>query len=223
MIQYKEKAKKMGEDVRAGLLTYPVLMAADILLYQVGFIRHLRPIAFLGGSRSCRRRSKTAFGINTRHCRTCELSLRGKEMEETWRQRRTNFQNTGTVYWSHWSTRHVFNRKPTIETFVFIVFRTERKKCRNRTKTKDLEFSFWIHPMSSNRKSNDAKPTLFKVPFEWCDFRLTLLHRLGLEFANPERPECDNLLGIYELVTGRSRVAPSPLFLSSNLLSGSHS
>ena len=35
MIQYKEKAKKQGEDVRAGLLSYPVLQAADILLYQV--------------------------------------------------------------------------------------------------------------------------------------------------------------------------------------------
>ena len=28
-------APLQGEDVRAGLLTYPVLMAADILLYQV--------------------------------------------------------------------------------------------------------------------------------------------------------------------------------------------
>jgi hypothetical protein len=36
MIQFKEKARKQGEDVRAGLMTYPVLMAADILLYQVG-------------------------------------------------------------------------------------------------------------------------------------------------------------------------------------------
>lgn len=35
MIQFKEKSRKQGEDVRAGLLTYPVLMAADILLYQV--------------------------------------------------------------------------------------------------------------------------------------------------------------------------------------------
>jgi tryptophanyl-tRNA synthetase len=35
MIQFKEKARKQGEDVRAGLMTYPVLMAADILLYQV--------------------------------------------------------------------------------------------------------------------------------------------------------------------------------------------
>lgn len=28
--------RPQGEDVRAGLMTYPVLMAADILLYQVG-------------------------------------------------------------------------------------------------------------------------------------------------------------------------------------------
>lgn len=35
MIQYKEKSRKAGnEEVGTGLLTYPVLMAADILLYQ---------------------------------------------------------------------------------------------------------------------------------------------------------------------------------------------
>lgn len=34
MIQFKEKALKQGEDVGVGLLDYPVLMAADILLYQ---------------------------------------------------------------------------------------------------------------------------------------------------------------------------------------------
>ncbi|OKH32818.1 tryptophan--tRNA ligase [[Phormidium ambiguum] IAM M-71] len=34
MIQFKEKAVKQGENVNAGLLDYPVLMAADILLYQ---------------------------------------------------------------------------------------------------------------------------------------------------------------------------------------------
>jgi tryptophanyl-tRNA synthetase len=34
MIQYKEKAKKMQETVSTGLMTYPILMAADILLYQ---------------------------------------------------------------------------------------------------------------------------------------------------------------------------------------------
>lgn len=34
MIQYKEKAEKQGENVNVGLLDYPVLMAADILLYK---------------------------------------------------------------------------------------------------------------------------------------------------------------------------------------------
>lgn len=34
MIQFKEKARKQGESVGVGLFTYPVLMAADILLYQ---------------------------------------------------------------------------------------------------------------------------------------------------------------------------------------------
>ncbi|MBN3883217.1 MAG: tryptophan--tRNA ligase [Nostoc sp.] len=34
MIQFKEKAVRQGENVSAGLLDYPVLMAADILLYQ---------------------------------------------------------------------------------------------------------------------------------------------------------------------------------------------
>lgn len=34
MIQFKEKAKKQGESVGVGLFDYPVLMAADIMLYQ---------------------------------------------------------------------------------------------------------------------------------------------------------------------------------------------
>ena len=34
MIQYKEKARKQGESVGVGLFSYPILMAADIMLYQ---------------------------------------------------------------------------------------------------------------------------------------------------------------------------------------------
>lgn len=34
MVQFKEKAIKQSENVSAGLLTYPVLQAADILLYE---------------------------------------------------------------------------------------------------------------------------------------------------------------------------------------------
>jgi tryptophanyl-tRNA synthetase len=38
MTQYKEKAKKFKKDLNAGLLNYPILMAADILLYQTDMV-----------------------------------------------------------------------------------------------------------------------------------------------------------------------------------------
>lgn len=38
MIQFKEKAVKQGENVSVGLLDYPVLMAADILLYDADVV-----------------------------------------------------------------------------------------------------------------------------------------------------------------------------------------
>ncbi len=38
MTQYKDKARVRGENVTAGLLVYPTLMAADILLYQTDLV-----------------------------------------------------------------------------------------------------------------------------------------------------------------------------------------
>ncbi|MFS8541925.1 MAG: tryptophan--tRNA ligase, partial [Tissierellales bacterium] len=38
MTQYKDKSQKLGTNVNAGLFTYPVLMAADILLYQTDLV-----------------------------------------------------------------------------------------------------------------------------------------------------------------------------------------
>ncbi len=38
MTQYKEKAKKFKENLNAGLLNYPILMAADILLYKTDVV-----------------------------------------------------------------------------------------------------------------------------------------------------------------------------------------
>lgn len=38
MTQYKDKAKRQRENVSVGLLTYPALMAADILLYQTDLV-----------------------------------------------------------------------------------------------------------------------------------------------------------------------------------------
>ncbi len=38
MTQYKEKSKKFKQNINAGLLNYPILMAADILLYQTDIV-----------------------------------------------------------------------------------------------------------------------------------------------------------------------------------------
>ena len=38
MTQYKDKSKKMGDSIGAGLFVYPVLMAADILLYNTNLV-----------------------------------------------------------------------------------------------------------------------------------------------------------------------------------------
>jgi tryptophanyl-tRNA synthetase len=38
MTQFKDKAQKQGENIRVGLFDYPVLMAADILLYQTDYV-----------------------------------------------------------------------------------------------------------------------------------------------------------------------------------------
>lgn len=38
MTQYKDKSQKQGNNIRVGLFDYPVLMAADILLYQTDLV-----------------------------------------------------------------------------------------------------------------------------------------------------------------------------------------
>lgn len=38
MTQYKDKAKENKQNINAGLLTYPALMAADIILYDAAFV-----------------------------------------------------------------------------------------------------------------------------------------------------------------------------------------
>ena len=49
MTQFKDKSTQHADNVNVGLFAYPVLMAADILLYQADFC-------------ACRRGSEAAFG-----------------------------------------------------------------------------------------------------------------------------------------------------------------
>ena len=86
MIQYKEKALKQGENVGVGLFDYPVLMAADILLYQVGLRktsmqrRTLTCVApptakLTGGPRAGGRGSATAPRAHARHRATFQRPI----------------------------------------------------------------------------------------------------------------------------------------------------
>ena len=38
MTQYKDKSQKQGDSIPTALLTYPPLMAADILLYGTNYV-----------------------------------------------------------------------------------------------------------------------------------------------------------------------------------------
>ena len=38
MTQFKDKSQRHADDVNAGLFTYPVLMAADILAYNADLV-----------------------------------------------------------------------------------------------------------------------------------------------------------------------------------------
>lgn len=77
MIQYKEKAKKQGESVSIGLFDYPILMAADILLYQAQLVpvgedqrQHLelaRDIARRFNDQYCKKKSMPAKVCPTRN------------------------------------------------------------------------------------------------------------------------------------------------------------
>merc|ERR1719324_1527247 len=72
MIQFKkEKAQKQGENVGVGLFDYPVLMAADILLYQANLVpvgedqrQHLeltRDIARRFNDQYCKKKKRAVF------------------------------------------------------------------------------------------------------------------------------------------------------------------
>ncbi len=62
MTQFKAKSEKQ-ETIGDGLLQYPVLMAADILLYQAEYC-------------SCRRRPVATFGADARHRPAFQFALR---------------------------------------------------------------------------------------------------------------------------------------------------
>ena len=156
MIQFKEKAIKQGEDVSVGLLDYPVLQAADILLYEPDHV----PVGedqrqHLELTRDIAQRVNYKFGSETQPILKVPNPLIRKEGA------RVMSLADGT---------------------------------RKMSKSDPSELS-----RISILDTNDAIATKIKK----CKTDPTR----GLEFGNPDRPECNNLLTLYMLLSGQTQAA----------------
>ena len=155
MIQFKEKAVKQGDNVSVGLLDYPVLMAADILLYDADLVpvgedqkQHLelaRDIA--------QQRINTRFG--------------SKDM------------------------RVLKVPKPMIlkEGARVMSLTDGRSKMSKSDPNEGSRITLLDPPELITKKIKRAKTDPER----------------GLEFGNPDRPETDNLLGLYAILSGQGR------------------
>ncbi|MCP9799469.1 tryptophan--tRNA ligase [Synechococcus sp. RedBA-s] len=155
MIQFKEKARKQGENVSVGLLDYPVLMAADILLYDADLVpvgedqkQHLELARDIAQQR-----------INARFAPEDRPLLKVPE--------------------------------PLIlaEGARVMSLQDGRSKMSKSDPNEASRINLLDPPELITRKIKRAKTDPV----------------MGLEFGNPERPEADNLLGLYALLSGVGR------------------
>ena len=156
MVQFKEKAIRQGENVGAGLLTYPVLQAADILLYEP---------------------DKVPVGEDQ------------KQHLELTRDIAARFN-------------HLFGQKeqpvlklpdPLIrKAGARVMSLTDGKRKMSKSDPSELSRINLLDPIPDIQKKIKRCKT---DPIR------------GLEFDNPERPECNNLLTLYMLLTGKTKQA----------------
>lgn len=156
MIQFKEKALKQGQNVGVGLLDYPVLMAADILLYDADLV----PVGedqkqHIELTRDLVIRLNDQFGSKDNPVLKLPKPLIRKEGA------RVMSLVDGT---------------------------------RKMSKSDPSELSrinLLDSPEEITKKIKRCKTDPIK----------------GLEFDNPERPECNNLLTLYMLLSGKTKEA----------------
>lgn len=155
MIQYKEKAVKQGENVSVGLFDYPVLMAADVLLYQPDFV----PVG-----EDQRQHIELARDIARRY----NDMYSKKKRPRTFREPKTLMQTTGARVMS---------------------LEDGTNKMSKSAENDHSRINLTDDDATIKRKIKKCKTDSFE----------------GLEFDNPERPECNNLLSIYQLVTNKTK------------------
>ncbi|WP_114992209.1 tryptophan--tRNA ligase [Synechococcus sp. UW179A] len=155
MIQFKEKAVKQGDNVSVGLLDYPVLMAADILLYDADLV----PVG--------------------------EDQKQHLELARDIAQQRINAR-FGKV-----ETPVLKVPKPLIlkEGARVMSLTDGRSKMSKSDPNEGSRISLLDPPELIAKKIKRAKTDPER----------------GLEFDNPDRPETDNLLGLYAILSGKGR------------------
>ncbi|MEL7358432.1 MAG: tryptophan--tRNA ligase [Cyanobacteria bacterium J06555_13] len=156
MIQFKEKAKKQGENVSVGLMDYPVLQAADILLYEPDLVpvgedqkQHLELTRDIAG------RINAQFGT---------------EKKPVLKVPEPRIQKEGARIMS-------------------LTDGTKKMSKSDPSEQSRIDLTDTAQAITKKIKRAKTDP------------------ERGLEFDNPERPECNNLLGIYQLLSDQSKEA----------------
>lgn len=163
MIQFKEKSRKAGdENVGVALLTYPVLMASDILLYQSDFVP-----------------------VGEDQKQHLELT---RELAE-----RVNYLYGGRK-WKKLGGRGgaIFKvPEPLIPPAgARVMSLTDGLSKMSKSAPSDLSRINLLDPKDViANKIKRCKTDSFP----------------GMEFDNPERPECNNLLSIYQLISNKTK------------------
>ena len=157
MIQFKEKAVKQGDNVSVGLLDYPVLMAADILLYDADLV----PVG--------------------------EDQKQHLELARDIAQQRIN-------------ARFGTEDAPVLKVPEPLILK-EGARVMSLTDGRSK--------MSKSDPNDGSRITLLDPP-ELITKKIKRAKtdpERGLEFGNPDRPETDNLLGLYAILSGKGREA----------------
>jgi tryptophanyl-tRNA synthetase len=157
MIQFKEKAVKQGDNVSVGLLDYPVLMAADILLYDADLV----PVG--------------------------EDQKQHLELARDIAQQRIN-------------ARFGSEESPVLKVPQPLIL---RDGARVMSLTDGRSKMSKSDPNEGSRINLLDPPELITKKIK----RAKTDPQMGLEFGNPERPETDNLLGLYAILSGLGRDA----------------
>lgn len=160
MIQFKEKAIKQGDQVSVGLLDYPVLMAADILLYDADLV----PVG--------------------------EDQKQHLELARDIAQQRINVR---------FAPRDGSGEPiPVLKVPEPLI---QREGARVMSLTDGSAKMSKSDANEGSRISLLDPPELITKKIKRAKTDPTM----GLEFGNPERPEADNLLGLYALLAGKTR------------------